>query len=93
MNGLTLSQFETISKLGIKMDGRRILITDENGNRAYYTIRLPRDDHDPLALVPSGRGADACADVSTNSYAYTHGGALYCAAVDAARELASVLGF
>lgn len=100
MNGLTLSQFENLTRRGLKMDGRRVLIrAPRHGleslgeSRAYYTIELPTADHDDVWLVPVAEGSTARSGLDRQSYAYTNGGAMFQAAVDAARELASALGF
>jgi hypothetical protein len=87
-------------KLGAKMDGRKILIrAPRHGieslgeSRAYYTIELPTADHDDVWLIPVGDGDIARSGLSHHAYAYTNGGSLFVAAVDAAYEIASALGF
>ena len=107
--GISLSQFEAITKLGTKMDGRRVLVQCGGpsgdyccggSHRAYYLIELPTSDgsdapwhHAGLWLVPVGdRGNTADSNLDSDDYRYTHGGCLFQAAVDVAKELASALG-
>jgi hypothetical protein len=103
----SLKQFEKITRLGVKCDGHKILIRTLKHEllptlgttHSYYTIQLPNGDrtdipkHDDVWLIPPGKGAIAMSSTSRNSYAYTNGGSLYREAVDAAKEIASALGF
>jgi len=72
-------------------------------HRAKYVIELPtcgEDDYDPrghsgVHLIPVGAGDGHTADsrLPEDDYRYTHGGCVFVSAVDAAKELASALGF
>jgi hypothetical protein len=100
MPGLSLSQFEKLTRLGVKIDGRKVLVegearpTDDKPLRAYYVVELPNQYHDDLWLVPvAGDGSVARSGFDRQNYAYTHGGRTFRAACEAAWELASALAF
>lgn len=103
MSGLSLSQFERLTRLAGGMHGRKVLIrTPKHGiaglgkSRAYYTIHIvlaeDPDDHSAVELVPCGGGGVASSRLRNDSYAYKNGDALFRVAVEAAWELASALG-
>jgi hypothetical protein len=93
--GLSASQFERIAGMGpAQAHGKRVLIRaprhslEELGeSRAYYVIDGCNED-EAVRLHPVGGSDVAESTLSKGSYAYTHGGSLFCAAVDAAKELA-----
>lgn len=84
--GISLAQFEKITRMGITMDGRMVLVrAPKHGNssigesREYYRIELPVYsgplDHEDLWLVPvKGDGSIARSGLDRVDYRYTHGG-------------------
>ena len=98
MSGLSLSQFEKLTRLGAKIDGRRVLVraesesweTPRNTPSGYYTISVSVAEGG--CLTPVGAGSVAASRLDRSDYRYTHGGRVFRQAVDAAKELASALG-
>lgn len=94
--GISLATFDRLTKLGTRMDGKRVRVgSRENGIGGIvchvWQIQLPTQLCDGLVLVSGLHEADSRTD--TSGCGYTRGGAAYCAAVDVAKELASALGF
>lgn len=80
-----------------------VLFGPDKELEGYYEIVLPnchandvgpgpRDPRSDLRLVPIGTGSAARSSTNYSDYAYSNGGRQYQAAVQAAKEIASVLG-
>jgi hypothetical protein len=103
MNGLSPSKIEALVKLGPRMlEGRRIWLRSESGKRSRYIIQVEEPwidvhgDRQPghIELVPElAPGSRADSRTSYTDARYRMGGEMYVAAVEAAKDLASALGF
>jgi len=103
--GISLAQFEKITRMGAKMDGQKVLvrapkhgISSTGESREYYRIELPVYsgplEHEDLWLIPvKGDGSIARSGLDRDDYRYSHGGSVFRAAIEVAKELASALGF
>lgn len=78
MKNETMKKILTKEKTTIRVDGHT------------YEVLIDTDDRS-VVLSPIGRGAAASSRVSYSEYGYTHGGSVYCHAVDIAKEIADNL--